>query len=162
MHLLFFFLDEPTIGLDIVAQNSIRRFILEDLKNKGITIILTSHYMEDIALLADRLLLMNHGRMVYDGSVSHFMSQTPSTKRLIIDFTEPLQESLQLNAELTIPLGTQVFEHTFAKNKLVGVLSKLTTRSDLKDLKIEEPDFEYVIRTFLEKESSLSTSKRNR
>lgn len=156
------FLDEPTIGLDVVAQNSIRRFILEDLKNKGITIILTSHYMEDIALLADRLLLMSHGRMVYDGNVSHFMKQTPTTKRLIIDFTEPLKESLQLTSELIIPKGAQVFDHTFAQSELVGVLSKLTSRPILKDLKIEEPDFEYVIRTFLEKESSLSAPKRSR
>lgn len=153
------FLDEPTIGLDVVAQNSIRRFILEDLKNRGITILLTSHYMEDISLLADRLLLMSHGHMVYDGSVEHFMKQTPSTKRLIIDFTEPLQESLQVTPELTIPDGAQVFDHTFAQHELVGVLSRLTERPILKDLKIEEPDFEYVIRTFFEKESSLSQAK---
>jgi len=152
------FLDEPTIGLDVVAQNSIRRFILEDLKGKGITIILTSHYMEDIALLADRLLLMSHGHMVYDGSVEHFMKQTPSTKRLLIDFTQPLEASLPLTPELTIPAGAETFDYTFAQHELVEVLSKLTSRPILKDLKIEEPDFEYVIRTFLEKESRLSST----
>ena len=153
------FLDEPTIGLDVVAQDSMRRFILEDLKPKGITILLTSHYMDDIALLANRLLLISQGSLVYDGTVPHFVSQVPAKKRLVIDFTEPLGEALPLNAHVTIPAGSETFDYTFAQKELLEVLSKLTARPLLKDLKIEEPDFEYVIRAFLEKESVLSQSR---
>ncbi len=153
------FLDEPTIGLDVVAQNNMRRFILEDLKPQGITILLTSHYMDDIALLANRLLLISHGSLVYDGTVPDFVSQVPMTKRLVIDFTEPLQEALPLNAHVSIPAGAQTFDCTFAQKELLEVLGKLTTRPILKDLKIEEPDFEYVIRAFFEKESGLSQSR---
>lgn len=154
------FLDEPTIGLDVVAQNSIRRFIQEELKGRGITVILTSHYMDDIAQLADRLLLMSQGRIVYDGTVDRFMSQTPSTKRLIADFHEPLPQPLFMNSQILAPQGALTFDQSFPASGLVEVLKALTSSALLKDLKIEEPDFEHVIRNFLEKESGLSKARR--
>lgn len=147
------FLDEPTIGLDVVAQNSIRQFILEDLKGRGVTIILTSHYMDDIAQLADRLLLMSHGSIVYDGNVSHFMSLTPSTKRLVVDFTEPLPDELMILNRIKVHRGALSFDHSFTSAELLDVLKVFTSRAPIRDLKIEEPDFEDVIRSFLEKES---------
>ncbi|MCE5317598.1 MAG: ATP-binding cassette domain-containing protein [Parachlamydia sp.] len=149
------FLDEPTIGLDVVAQTNIRQFILEELKGTDVTIILTSHYMDDIALLADRLLLMSHGAIAYDGTVEHFMSLTPSTKRLVVDFTAPLTQSLSLNPDLTIPAGALTFDHSLSSAELLDILKKITSQTSVRDLKIEEPEFEDVIRLFLEKESGL-------
>lgn len=67
------FLDEPTIGLDIVAQESIRNFLAKYVKEMGPTVILTSHYMDDIATLADRLLLISQGSIVYQGTVKEFV-----------------------------------------------------------------------------------------
>ena len=99
------FLDEPTIGLDVVAQTNIRQFILEELKGTDVTIILTSHYMDDIALLADRLILLSHGAIAYDGNVDHFMSLTPSTKRLVVDFTMPLPKELTIIGKPKDPDG---------------------------------------------------------
>lgn len=154
------FLDEPTIGLDVMAQNSIRQFILEELKGRGITILLTSHYMDDIAQLADRLLLMSRGAIVYDGTVHRFMSQTIATKRLIVDFNEPLPRTLRLSSEIVLPEGTLILDHSFPANELVEVLKILTLQTQLRDLKIEEPDFEHVIRSFLEAESGLSKARR--
>lgn len=149
------FLDEPTIGLDVVAQTNIRQFILEELKGTDVTIILTSHYMDDIALLADRLLLLSHGAIAYDGTVDHFMSLTPSTKRLIADFTMPLAEELILSPNLKIPCGALSFDHSLSLAELFNSLKIITSKAPIRDLKIEEPDFEDVIRIFLEKESSL-------
>jgi len=68
------FLDEPTIGLDIVAQQIIRDFLGKYVKEKEPTIILTSHYMDDISKLADRLLLISKGNIVYQGTVDEFVS----------------------------------------------------------------------------------------
>ncbi len=153
------FLDEPTIGLDVVAQTNIRQFILEELKGTDVTIILTSHYMDDIALLADRLLLMSHGAIAYDGTVDHFMSLTPTTKRLVVDFTMPLTEELSLSPNLKIPAGSLSFDHSFSSSELFNSLKIITTRTPVRDLKIEEPDFEDVIRLFLEKESSLHKAR---
>ncbi|MBA3239057.1 MAG: ATP-binding cassette domain-containing protein [Parachlamydiaceae bacterium] len=149
------FLDEPTIGLDVVAQTNIRQFILEELKGTDVTIILTSHYMDDIALLADRLLLMSHGSIAYDGTVDHFMSLTPSTKRLVADFTMPLEEELAISPELKIPAGALSINRSFTSAELFNALKIITSQTPVRDLKIEEPDFEDVIRLFLEKESSL-------
>ncbi|MCE2982766.1 MAG: ATP-binding cassette domain-containing protein [Parachlamydia sp.] len=153
------FLDEPTIGLDVVAQTNIRQFILEELKGTDVTIILTSHYMDDIALLADRLLLMSHGAIAYDGTVDHFMSLTPTTKRLVAEFTIPLTQELMISPHLKIPIGSLVFDHSLTSAELFNALKVITTQTPLHDLKIEEPDFEDVIRTFLEKESSLHKAR---
>lgn len=153
------FLDEPTIGLDVVAQTNIRQFILEELKGTDVTIILTSHYMDDIALLADRLLLMSHGAIAYDGTVDHFMSLTPSTKRLVADFAQPLTEEISITSALKIPVGALTFDHSLSSEELFNALKIITTRTSIRDLKIEEPDFEDVIRLFLEKESSMHKAR---
>lgn len=77
------FLDEPTIGLDVLAQNTIRGFLTEYVRQEQPTIILTSHYMDDISILADRLLLISQGSLVYDGSVNDFVSS--AEKQLGLD-----------------------------------------------------------------------------
>ena len=77
------FLDEPTIGLDIVAQSTIRNFLEQYVKDYKPAIILTSHYMDDITHLADQLLLISQGQIVYDGSVDHFISTTDVKKKLV-------------------------------------------------------------------------------
>lgn len=154
------FLDEPTIGLDVVAQNSIRKFILEELKGRGVTVILTSHYMDDIAELADRLLLMSHGAIVYDGSVKHFIAKSNMmTKHLIVDFTEPLQQDLILPHGTKIAAGALSYEQDFNISELMSILQPLTRETLIRDLKIEEPDFEDVIHSFFEKESRLHKAR---
>ncbi len=74
------FLDEPTIGLDVVAQETIREFLVEYVEEFQPTIILTSHYMDDISQLADRLLLMSQGQIVYDGEVDDFVKSRAGAK----------------------------------------------------------------------------------
>lgn len=69
------FLDEPTIGLDAIAANQIRRFLKEVNQEKKTTIVLTSHYMEDIRMLCDRTVVINHGRKIYDGSTEEMFAR---------------------------------------------------------------------------------------
>jgi ABC-2 type transport system ATP-binding protein len=76
------FLDEPTIGLDVLAQNTIRTFLNEYVAEFQPTIILTSHYMDDISRLADRLLLMSQGSLCYDGSMAGFVRHAESNLNL--------------------------------------------------------------------------------
>lgn len=89
------FLDEPTIGLDIVAQTAIRQFLLSYSKQFRPTIVLTSHYMDDIALLADRLLLMSHGEIVYDGTVQAFTQKSKDSIDQEADFEDVIRRFLQ-------------------------------------------------------------------
>jgi ABC-2 type transport system ATP-binding protein len=91
------FLDEPTIGLDIVAQENIRNFLANYVKEKSPTIILTSHYMDDIATLADKLLLISKGSIVYQGTVDEFVSNSNSelAHDEKVDFEEVIRRFLE-------------------------------------------------------------------
>jgi ABC-2 type transport system ATP-binding protein len=131
------FLDEPTIGLDIVAQNSIRNFLQAYVKEFQPAIILTSHYMDDIAQLADHLLLISQGEIVYDGNVEHFMQTTDLKKKLIYRLKNSTEEK----------------EIVFNSQELTQVLSDLSKAGEVADLKVEEVDFEEAIHRFLEAES---------
>lgn len=96
------FLDEPTIGLDIVAQENIRNFLSAYVKEKEPTVILTSHYMDDIATLADRLLLISKGSIVYQGTVDEFV--TNSNAELAqdekVDFEEVIRRFLETESRI--------------------------------------------------------------
>jgi ABC-2 type transport system ATP-binding protein len=91
------FLDEPTIGLDIVAQETIRNFLAKYVKEKGPTVILTSHYMNDIATLADSLLLISKGNIVYQGTVDEFVkvSNSENLTSEEVDFEEVIRRFLE-------------------------------------------------------------------
>lgn len=133
------FLDEPTIGLDIVAQNAIRQFLEGYVKEFRPVVILTSHYMDDIAQLADQLLLISKGELVYNGTVEHFMQESDLTKKIIYRYhSDNIERSLVAqNSELSEKLNLILKEGTVS------------------DLKIEEVDFEEVIHRFLAKESGI-------
>ncbi|HRK06523.1 MAG TPA: ATP-binding cassette domain-containing protein [Pseudobdellovibrionaceae bacterium] len=144
------FLDEPTIGLDIVAQNSIREFLATYVRDRRPTVILTSHYMDDISLLADRLLLISKGRIVYDGQVDDFMSRAETRQTLSLKILQPLSEDLQLTADHRIAAGSRSLSIEIPSQQIGPALQKLLAVSPIQDIKIEEVEFEDIIRDFLE------------
>lgn len=147
------FLDEPTIGLDIVAQSSIRRFLIDYVKEKKPTVILTSHYMDDIAKLADRLLLISKGQIVYDGTVDSFVNKSESRKKVSFYLREPLQNSISLLPHIELQSGLQEFSIEVSEEELAPALSTITQIPGVQDLKFDEANFEDIIHRFLEKES---------
>lgn len=149
------FLDEPTIGLDIVAQTNIREFLAEYVKRERPTIILTSHYMDDISKLSNRLLLISKGSIVYDGTVPDFMSSVEHVQRLTATLAQPPESARELAPGVVLAPGSEIFSAELPASQIAPTLQKLMELSPLKDLKIEEADFEDVIRKFLEKESRL-------
>src|SRR5437016_2993469 len=76
------FLDEPTLGLDVTAQEAIRRFLTQYRDRHGATVLLTSHYMQDVTALASRVLIINRGRLLYDGALAALVARIARTKRL--------------------------------------------------------------------------------
>ncbi|PYO78047.1 MAG: ABC transporter, partial [Gemmatimonadetes bacterium] len=76
------FLDEPTLGLDVTAQDAIRRFLIEYRDRHGATVLLTSHYMQDVTALASRVLMINRGRLLYDGALDVLVARIARTKRI--------------------------------------------------------------------------------
>lgn len=131
------FLDEPTIGLDIVGQSAIRDFLENYVKQFKPVVILTSHYMDDIAQLADKLLLISQGELVYNGTVEHFSQSTETSKKLIYRYKNDFAPR----------------EMVYQSHELSHKLNDIVKSGEVVDLKIEEVDFEEIIHQFLAKES---------
>lgn len=146
------FLDEPTIGLDIVAQSTIRDFLATYVVEFRPTIILTSHYMDDISKLAHRLMLISRGEIVYDGTVGEFVNKAESTQRVTMKLDSPLTEALDFAGQ-QVAVGSQVVELNLPASQVGVALSRILSHSKVENLHIEEAGFEDVIRRFLEKDS---------
>src|SRR5438128_222582 len=87
-------LDEPTIGLDVVAQGMIQRCLRDYHTQRGVTTLLTSHYMRDVEALCDRVLVINHGSLVYDGPLARIVERFSETKLVRLQFEGPAPEDL--------------------------------------------------------------------
>lgn len=141
------FLDEPTIGLDVVAQKNIRDFIKKYNQEKKTTILLTSHYMEDIRELCKRVIIINLGKIIYDGSLDDLIKKYAPHKLLKVTFSTAInKEAAQKYGEVENfnPYGCTIkTERNIAKETAISLLS-----SDLPvdDIIIDEPDIDDVIR----------------
>ena len=143
------FLDEPTLGLDISIQNRLRSFILEYNQRYNATILLTSHYMVDIERLCTRVLLIHHGRLLYDGSINALSGQLSNFK--LIRFTLNGAGNFDQNPSW-LPLNAEIIEHdqqtytlrvprSDAPASTAGLLNHLPVA----DLVVENPPLEAVI-----------------
>ncbi len=140
------FLDEPTIGLDVIAQEHVREFIKEYNHVSQATIILTSHYMEDVKQLCKRVVIIDHGTILYDGNLSEIISLHAPNKFISVILEDDVsREKLEKIAPVhSLEAPKVVFAVPRAKATVVAgaILSKLPVA----DLSIEEPHIEDVIR----------------
>ncbi len=146
------FLDEPTIGLDVVAKDAVRRFLAEVNRERGVTIILTTHDLHDIETICPRLLMVDHARLIFDGELRNLRSALGSSRRLTLAFgADPGRIELK-SAQLTADEGL-LKHYLIAREEvsLVDVLGELGSGYDLKDIALEEPNIEEVIRTFYQR-----------
>jgi ABC-2 type transport system ATP-binding protein len=146
------FLDEPTIGLDISAQSRIRAFLKEYNRRTGATILLTSHYMADVMALCERIIIIHHGQIKYDGGITDLSRRIAPFKIIGVVLTGNTEMDLQV-------YGTPVANQNGNGKRLIQVRSdqvaSITARilADLPvlDMTIEDPPIEDVIeRAFLE------------
>jgi ABC-2 type transport system ATP-binding protein len=144
------FLDEPTIGLDISAQSRIRDFLREYNRRTGATILLTSHYMADVTALCERIIIIHHGQLRYDGSINDLSRRIAPFKLIGVALGDPCPCDLS-------PYGTVVPSTGFGEengNKHyvqvpAGDVAKITSRMlaelPIHDLTIADPPIESVI-----------------
>lgn len=139
------FLDEPTIGLDVMSQKKVREFLREYNRRYQVVTLLTSHYMQDIEELCERVILIDHGRIFFDGSLSEVVSRFTSTKIIEADFSMPLPDSF-------IPPGN-VLEKTPLQIKIEvpraevpQACTALLSGGQVIDLSVSEVPIEEVIR----------------
>lgn len=140
------FLDEPTIGLDVVMQKIMRDFIKSYNKEFNSTIILTSHYMDDVKELCKRVIIIDHGQVMFDGELQRVIDKYAENKLLTVTFSEKVsKEDLKKIGE--------VKEFELPQAKITVPRKEATTRAarllqdfPVADINIEEPQIEAIIR----------------
>jgi ABC-2 type transport system ATP-binding protein len=139
------FLDEPTIGLDVVAQHNIQQFLKAYQRIRKITILLTSHYMKDVAALCQRAVIVAQGQIQYDGSLSGIVDQFSSSKVVTLQFAgDALPEDLASYGEVLDahpPKAKLKIERTL----VTKVLADLFAKHSVEDVSVEDPPLEEVI-----------------
>lgn len=144
------FLDEPTIGLDVVMQKALRDFIKVYNQEFGATIILTSHYMGDVKELCKRAIIIDHGHKIFDGQLQDIIDQFARNKILSLVLSESVtQKELKKFGELKeyeFPRATLLVERGQAAKVAAHVLTQLPVA----DVNIEEPSIEAIIREVFE------------
>lgn len=138
------FLDEPTIGLDAVAQKQIRHFLQKLNEEKQTTIILTSHYMEDIKHLCKRVVVINHGEKVFDGNYDTLINRVSTFKVVTVTFEDETDISHLKNVEFLEQSPYKVVLKV-NKNDIKNVVASLFTSFEVEDIAIEEEDITEVI-----------------
>jgi len=143
-------LDEPTIGLDVLSKQRLREFLIEERTAHGTTLLLTTHDMGDVARLCDRVLVIDHGKLAYDGTLDGLSRRVGVERVLVVDLTAPTPDLLDIPG--TTHLGSEAgglqqrlafdAEHTTAAQ----VLTAVNQRVEVRDLSVEEPDIEDVVR----------------
>jgi len=141
------FLDEPTLGLDVTAQEAIRRFLSQYRERHGATVLLTSHYMQDVTALASRVLIINRGRLLYDGALDALVTRMARIKRI-----ELVLGGDGVTAEALATFGTVKSFHfpnavlEVRREEAAATSARLLAALPVADLSIEDPPIEDVIR----------------
>ncbi len=141
-----FFLDEPTIGLDVVMQKKMRDFIKTYNELHRSTILLTSHYMEDVRQLAKRVIIIDRGKILYDGKLDNLVKKFARYKMLSVVLDEYVPpDKLKEVGELTSYDFPRAILHVPRSASNVAA-AQLLQKFPVNDLNIEEPDIEEIIR----------------
>ncbi len=141
------YLDEPTIGLDVVAKEAIREFIARINAERGTTIILTTHDLADVERLCRRIVLIDRGTIIYDGDVERIKNEYGRFRHLVLRFEEPVERPQLPGAELEESAGVRArFRFDRNRERADLLIREASERYKLEDVTLEEPDLEAIIR----------------
>ena len=141
------FLDEPTIGLDVVAKEAIREFIADINRERGTTFILTTHDLADVERLCRRIVLIDHGTLVYDGEIEALRDRYGTHRTLVVTFFDDEPEVAIEDAEVESREG-RVVRLRFDRRRVSAelLIRRVADRYRVSDVSILEPDLESIIR----------------
>lgn len=140
------YLDEPTIGLDVVSKGRLREFLRALNAERGTTLLLTTHDLQDIEALCDRVIVIDHGTSVYDGSLSGLHAQGGSTRTLVVDLVDEAPPVEVPGATVRRVEGPRQWLSFPADASAAPIVAAVAAAYDVADLSIQEPDIEDVIR----------------
>ena len=146
----FILLDEPTIGLDVISQSKIREFIKFYNEEYNSTFLLTSHYMNDIQALCDRVFVIHKGRGLYDGNFSALVNKINPQKKLIFEFPQAPEENMIVNLQknFDFKLIRNVVTAELPDKQLTTLLGSLFKLDDPVTFSVEELPVEDTMKTF--------------
>jgi len=139
------FLDEPTIGLDVIAQHNIQKFLKHYQEQRKITILLTSHYMKDIVALCQRVVIIAQGEIVYNGSLDGIIDRFSGHKVLSLQFAEQRMPSDLARYGEVIEIVEPKAKLRVDRSSIAEVLSSVLANHSIEDISVEDPPLEEVI-----------------
>jgi ABC-2 type transport system ATP-binding protein len=143
-------LDEPTIGLDMISKERLRRFLVAERATEGTTLLLTTHDMSDIERLCDRVLVIDRGRLVFDGTLPSLAERVALQRVLVVDLPEPSPDlHVSAAAHIGSDLDGQRQRLAFSPKETTAarVLAEVSAMTEVVDLTLEEPAIEDIVRT---------------
>lgn len=147
-------LDEPTIGLDVLSKQRLREFLRAERAERGTTLVLTTHDMGDIERLCDRVLVVDHGRLAYDGSLPGLGATVGAQRMLVVDLTGPTPALDGLSGVDLVSYEADGMRQRLAfdadTTTAAQLLAEVSARAEVRDLSIEEPDIEDIVRRLYE------------
>ena len=144
------FLDEPTIGLDIFMQKKVREFIRQYNERYNATVILTSHYMDDVKAICQRIIMIDHGTIIFDGKLQDLIMLNANYKILVPIFNSPVNIKELKTIGKIIEFDYPKAIITVPREEVSQRAAELLKKFDIDDLDINEPELEDVINTFYE------------
>jgi ABC-2 type transport system ATP-binding protein len=144
------FLDEPTIGLDVVAKERIREFIRQVALERQTTVILTTHDMADVQKLCQRVLMIDHGRLLFDGALQTLQDKFGGSRRLVVEFESTPFDFKPIGATVLSQDGMRMVLELLPQARVADVIANLTKDHAVRDLSLQEPEIEATIRRIYE------------
>jgi len=151
------FLDEPTIGLDVVSQQRIRNFIREYNRSRRTTVLLTSHYMRDIQELCERVVIMSRGQIIFDDALAELVRRHRAVKYLRLTFSQPVAlADLESYGRV---LSAEGFQATIevSRDECARQASAVLSHLPVADIAIDEPEADEIIREVFEQQARAAT-----
>ena len=143
------FLDEPTIGLDVVAKQRVRDFLVEINREDGVTVMLTTHDLGDIERLCNRLLVIDHGSLIWDGAIADLRERYGGERTLVIDLEEPAPPIEVEGAVVDRVDGPRQWLRF--RGSAAELTARVAAQARLVDLQVAEPDIEEIVRRIYER-----------
>ncbi len=145
------YLDEPTIGLDVVAKEQVRQFLRQVNAERQVTVILTTHDLNDVEKVCQRLIIIDSGKIIYDGGIDALKKRYGKTRMLIVDLAQAYSDIQLDGVDLTRRDGNRIWL-AFDRDTISAseVIAQLTARYEIQDLTISEPEIEEIVRRIYE------------
>ena len=150
------YLDEPTIGLDVLVKSKIRSFIKEINQNMETTVILTTHDMDDIEQICKRLIMIDNGHILYDGPLLEFKMKFGGENMLVVDFAD--EQAVIDDPRLKLIKEEGPWKSFLFSNNAISVaeaITLITRKYDITDLNLKEPQIEGIVKKIYENKGFL-------